>query len=148
MSNEPPKDDITIEEFLKHLEQLVTGKPEGSSDESKASNSSGSSANLKDLLAEFRLKDKEFVDLLNKKLKDYEEIRPALNALADEFSKIITSSLGSDAEEPKVEAEKSDTLVMVGGAVLNETFAKKIGADFYGKDAKAGADIAKKVFGE
>lgn len=111
MSNEPPKDDITIEEFLKHLEQLVTGKPEGSSDESKASNSSGSSANLKDLLAEFRLKDKEFVDLLNKKLKDYEEIRPALNALADEFSKIITSSLGSDAEEPKVEAEKSDTFV-------------------------------------
>ena len=46
-----------------------------------------------------------------------------------------------------IKSKKPDTLVMVGGAVLNETFAKQIGADFYGKDAKAGADIAKRVFG-
>jgi 5-methyltetrahydrofolate--homocysteine methyltransferase len=36
--------------------------------------------------------------------------------------------------------------VMVGGAVLNDEYAKTIGADYYGKDAREGANIAKKVF--
>ena len=36
--------------------------------------------------------------------------------------------------------------VMVGGAVLNPEYAKSIGADFYGKDAKAGVSIAQKIF--
>jgi 5-methyltetrahydrofolate--homocysteine methyltransferase len=36
---------------------------------------------------------------------------------------------------------------MCGGAVLTESYAKTIGADFYAKDAKASADIAKKVLG-
>ena len=36
--------------------------------------------------------------------------------------------------------------VMVGGAVLTPGYAAQIGADFYAKDAKAGADIAKRVF--
>ncbi|MFI3250051.1 MAG: homocysteine S-methyltransferase family protein [Eubacteriales bacterium] len=36
--------------------------------------------------------------------------------------------------------------IMVGGAVLTPDYAKKIGADFYAKDAKASADIAKEVF--
>ena len=35
---------------------------------------------------------------------------------------------------------------MVGGAVLTPEYAEKIGADFYAKDAKAGVDIAKKIF--
>lgn len=35
--------------------------------------------------------------------------------------------------------------VMVGGAVLTEEYAMKIGADYYAKDAKASADIAKEV---
>lgn len=37
--------------------------------------------------------------------------------------------------------------IMVGGAVLTEEYAMNIGADFYAKDAKASADIAKKVLG-
>ena len=37
---------------------------------------------------------------------------------------------------------------MVGGAVLTPSYAEKIGADFYAKDAKASADIAKQVFAE
>ena len=37
--------------------------------------------------------------------------------------------------------------VMVGGAVLTEEYAMRIGADHYAKDAKAAADIAKKVLG-
>lgn len=36
--------------------------------------------------------------------------------------------------------------IMVGGAVLTEEYAMKIGADFYAKDAKASADFAKEVF--
>ena len=38
--------------------------------------------------------------------------------------------------------------VMVGGAVLTPEYAAQIGADFYAKDAKAAADIAKQVFAE
>lgn len=38
-----------------------------------------------------------------------------------------------------------DCKVMVGGAVLTEEYAKKIGADFYAKDAKQSADIAKEL---
>ena len=40
-----------------------------------------------------------------------------------------------------------DCRVVVAGAVLTPAYAEEIGADFYAKDAKAGADIAKKVFG-
>ena len=36
--------------------------------------------------------------------------------------------------------------VMVGGAVLTPEYARQIGADFYARDAKASADIAKQVF--
>lgn len=38
--------------------------------------------------------------------------------------------------------------VMVGGAVLSEEYAKKIGADFYAKDANASVKIAEEVFGK
>ena len=37
--------------------------------------------------------------------------------------------------------------VMVGGP-LTEGYAKQIGADYYGKDAKESVDIAKQVFGQ
>ena len=40
---------------------------------------------------------------------------------------------------------KLDTKIMVGGAVLTRDYAKEIGADFYSKDAKEAADIAKSV---
>lgn len=43
--------------------------------------------------------------------------------------------------------EVPDCKIMVGGAVLTPDYAKKIGADFYSKDAKESVDIAKKVFG-
>ncbi|HPX27302.1 MAG TPA: cobalamin-dependent protein, partial [Treponemataceae bacterium] len=38
--------------------------------------------------------------------------------------------------------------VMVGGAVLSEEYAQKIGADFYAKDAMVSVAIAKKFFGQ
>lgn len=37
--------------------------------------------------------------------------------------------------------------VMVGGAVLTPDYARRIGADYYAKDAKASADIARQVLG-
>lgn len=37
--------------------------------------------------------------------------------------------------------------VWVGGAVLTPSYAKEIGADFYCKDAKASADLAKQILG-
>ncbi len=37
--------------------------------------------------------------------------------------------------------------IVVGGAVLTESYALSIGADYYAKDAKAAMDIAKSVLG-
>ena len=42
---------------------------------------------------------------------------------------------------------KLDCKVMVGGAVLTPSYAKDIGADYYCKDAKASADLAKQLLG-
>jgi len=39
-----------------------------------------------------------------------------------------------------------DCKVMVGGAVLNESYAESIGADFYGRDAKESVSIANRFF--
>ena len=36
--------------------------------------------------------------------------------------------------------------VMVGGAVLNEEYARMVGADFYAKDAQASVRIANAFF--
>jgi 5-methyltetrahydrofolate--homocysteine methyltransferase len=38
--------------------------------------------------------------------------------------------------------------IMVGGAVLTAEYAKRIGADYYGKDAMASVNIAKEIFGK
>ena len=41
----------------------------------------------------------------------------------------------------------SKCVVFVGGAVLTEDYAMKIGADYYCRDAKESVDTAKKVLG-
>jgi|LSQX01.1.fsa_nt_gb 5-methyltetrahydrofolate--homocysteine methyltransferase len=43
--------------------------------------------------------------------------------------------------------ENPDFVVMVGGAVLSEDYARSIGADHYGRDAKDGVAIARTVLG-
>lgn len=40
-----------------------------------------------------------------------------------------------------------DCTIMVGGAVLNEEYAKMINADYYAKDAKGAIEIARKILG-
>jgi 5-methyltetrahydrofolate--homocysteine methyltransferase len=37
--------------------------------------------------------------------------------------------------------------IMVGGAVLTPEYAARIGADYYARDAKQSADIAREVLG-
>ena len=44
-------------------------------------------------------------------------------------------------------AAGADCKVLVGGAVLNEEYAKMVGADFYAKDAQASVRIAGEFFG-
>ena len=60
----------------------------------------------------------------------------------------MTTTLPSMKETIRALREAgADCRIMVGGAVLTPEYAKEIGADYYGKDAKQCADIAKEVFG-
>ena len=62
------------------------------------------------------------------------------------LSALMTTTLPAMENTVKALKEaKADCKIMVGGAVLTPEYAKKIGADFYAKDAKMSADIAKKV---
>ncbi len=63
------------------------------------------------------------------------------------LSALMTTTVRSMEETIRNLREKTDCAIMVGGAVLTEEYAKAIGADYYAKDAKASADIAKKVLG-
>ncbi len=63
------------------------------------------------------------------------------------LSALMTTTLPAMEETIKqLRDANADCKIMVGGAVLTPEYAKKIGADFYAKDAKMSADIAKKIF--
>ncbi|WP_027631359.1 homocysteine S-methyltransferase family protein [Clostridium hydrogeniformans] len=65
------------------------------------------------------------------------------------LSALMTTTVKSMEKTIKrLREEKLDSLVMVGGAVLNEDYARLIKADFYAKDAKESVNIANKVFSE
>ena len=65
------------------------------------------------------------------------------------LSALMTTTLKSMEETIAALHEAGlDCKIMVGGAVLTPEYAEKIGADWYAKDAKQSADIAKKFFGE
>ena len=64
------------------------------------------------------------------------------------LSALMTTTVGSMAETIAALRQSGYTgKIMVGGAVLTEAYAAQIGADYYARDAKAGADIAKQVLG-
>ena len=64
------------------------------------------------------------------------------------LSALMTTTLGSMEDTIKLLHHNNvDCKIMVGGAVLTEDYAMKIGADYYAKDAKMSADIAKEVLG-
>ena len=64
------------------------------------------------------------------------------------LSALMTTTLKSMEETiAALHAAKLDCKIMVGGAVLTPEYAEKIGADWYAKDTKRSADIAKEFFG-
>ena len=64
------------------------------------------------------------------------------------LSALMTTTLGSMEETIRLlRAEQVPCQVVVGGAVLTPDYAKKIGADFYARDAKESVDVARQVIG-
>lgn len=64
------------------------------------------------------------------------------------LSALMTTTLKSMEETiMALRASGHECKIMCGGAVLTESYAMEMGADFYAKDAKASADIAKRVLG-
>ena len=64
------------------------------------------------------------------------------------LSALMTTTLKSMEETiAALHAAQLDCKIMVGGAVLTPEYAEKIGADWYAKDDKRSADIAKEFFG-
>ena len=64
------------------------------------------------------------------------------------LSALMTTTLGSMEDTIKLlRAEGLPCKVVVGGAVLTAGYAKKIGADFYARDAKESVDVARQVIG-
>lgn len=85
-------------------------------------------------------KDVEYMDVVNAAI----EHKVKLVGL----SALMTTTLVSMKETIELLREHNvDCEVVVGGAVLTESYAKEIGADYYAKDAKETVDIAKKVYG-
>lgn len=63
------------------------------------------------------------------------------------LSALMTTTVKNMAETvSQLHEHCPETAVMVGGAVLNAEYAADIGADYYGKDAKAGVNIAQDIF--
>lgn len=63
------------------------------------------------------------------------------------LSALMTTTVANMALTIQALRRETNCTIMVGGAVLTESYAKEIGADYYAKDAKASADIAKIVLG-
>ncbi|MBQ3557710.1 MAG: homocysteine S-methyltransferase family protein [Oscillospiraceae bacterium] len=71
------------------------------------------------------------------------------NAALVGLSALMTTTLPAMADTIKLlRTESLPCKIMVGGAVLTADYAAAIGADFYAKDAKAGVDVARKVFAQ
>lgn len=63
------------------------------------------------------------------------------------LSALMTTTLGAMEETIRLLNEKyPQCKTVVGGAVLTASYAKKINADFYAKDAKETVDIAAKIY--
>ena len=64
------------------------------------------------------------------------------------LSALMTTTVASMEETiAAIRESRHDCRIMVGGAVLTPDYAAQIGADYYAKDAKQSADIAKQVLG-
>lgn len=65
------------------------------------------------------------------------------------LSALMTTTVSNMEETIQALRETGKPIqIMVGGAVLTESYAKTIGADDYCRDARAGVSVAAKVFGQ
>ena len=65
------------------------------------------------------------------------------------LSALMTTTVASMADTIRALRESGhECRIMVGGAVLTPEYAAEIDADYYAKDAKQSADIAREVFGQ
>ena len=65
------------------------------------------------------------------------------------LSALMTTTVPSMAETIALLREKTPWVkIMVGGAVLTEEYAEKLGADGYGKDAMAAVRFAERVYAQ
>ncbi|MDE5584391.1 MAG: homocysteine S-methyltransferase family protein [Ruminococcus sp.] len=65
------------------------------------------------------------------------------------LSALMTTTLGAMEETIRLlNEEYPECKTVVGGAVLTESYAKRINADFYAKDAKQTVDVAGMVYGK
>ena len=62
------------------------------------------------------------------------------------LSALMTTTVVNMEKTIKKLKEKTGAKVMVGGAVLNEEYAKMINADYYAKDAMESVRIANEIF--
>lgn len=76
-----------------------------------------------------------------------EEARRTEAPLVGLSALMTTTVVNMEATIRALHEAKLPCRIMVGGAVLTPEYAKKIGADYYAKDAKQSADIAREVFG-
>ncbi len=83
-------------------------------------------------------KDVDKMDILNAVIKN--------NVKLVGLSALMTTTVVSMEETIQLlNKERPEVKVFVGGAVLNESYAKKIKADYYCKDAKASVKIAQEL---
>lgn len=59
---------------------------------------------------------------------------------------MTTTALNMELTIKKIKENNLNCAIMVGGAVITSSFAKKIQADFYAKDANDAVKIAKRIF--
>lgn len=83
---------------------------------------------------------------------EYMEVVKAIqthNAKLVGLSALMTTTIKSMEQTiALIHKHNLDCKIVVGGAVLTADYAKKMGADFYAKDAKDTVDIAKRILGE
>ncbi len=64
------------------------------------------------------------------------------------LSALMTTTLGAMEETvSRLKALSEPPAVIVGGAVVTEDYARKIGADLYAKDAREAVELARRIFG-
>jgi 5-methyltetrahydrofolate--homocysteine methyltransferase len=89
---------------------------------------------------------KEKVELDDEDKARMEKVKEEKAALVG-LSALMTTTVKSIEDTIKaLRLHCPGTMVMVGGAVLNEDYAKMIGADYYGKDAREAVKIARKFY--